>query len=144
MSNLAEKIATLPSLRLTVETHGLMAKKALGQNFLLDKNITDKIINLSLDKQKLPDFSQANVIEVGPGPGGLTRAVMSYSPQSLTVIEMDERCISIMEEIKEKTGNILQIINADALKIDFKKLCSSPRHIVSNLPYNISVPLLIG
>lgn len=96
------KIAALPSLRLTVEAHGLMAKKALGQNFLLDQNITDKIINLSLQKQNKKDFSGANVFEVGPGPGGLTRAVLAAEPKSLTVVEMDERCIAIMNEIKEK------------------------------------------
>lgn len=138
------KIAALPSLRLTVEAHGLMAKKALGQNFLLDQNITDKIINLSLQKQNKKDFSGANVFEVGPGPGGLTRAVLAAEPKSLTVVEMDERCIAIMNEIKEKTGDILHIINGDAMQTDFSVLAPAPRHIISNLPYNISVPLLVG
>ena len=143
MTNLAEKIASLPSLRTTVDAHGLMAKKTLGQNFLLDQNITDKIVRLSLQHQNLKDFSQSFVFEIGPGPGGLTRAILSANPQELTVIEMDERCISIMEEIQEKTGNTLKIINGDALKTDIKELSPAPRHIISNLPYNISVPLLI-
>lgn len=143
MTNLAEKIASLPSLRTTVDAHGLMAKKTLGQNFLLDQNITDKIIRLSLQYQNIKDFSQSYVFEIGPGPGGLTRSILSANPQQLTVIEMDERCIFIMEEIQEKTGNTLKIINGDALKTDIKGLSPAPRHIISNLPYNISVPLLI-
>ena len=144
MIDLASDINQLPSLRATVETHGLMAKKALGQNFLLDSNITDKIIRLSLEKQNLNDFTHADVFEIGPGPGGLTRAILKANPQKLTVVEMDERCIAIMEEIKSLVGERLEIINGDALKIDFSKLGNAPRHIISNLPYNISVPLLTG
>ena len=144
MIDLASYINQLPSLRATVETHGLMAKKALGQNFLLDSNITDKIIRLSLEKQNLNDFTHADVFEIGPGPGGLTRAILKANPQKLTVVEMDERCIAIMEEIKSLVGERLEIINGDALKIDFSKLGNAPRHIISNLPYNISVPLLTG
>lgn len=134
----------LPALRTTVEAHGLMAKKALGQNFLLDQNITDKIIRLSLAGQNLPDYKGANVFEIGPGPGGLTRAILSAEPDNLTVIEMDERCIDIMQEIKNKVGDRLTIINGDALKQNLAALADAPRHIVSNLPYNISVPLLIS
>ncbi len=135
---------SLPSLRETVESHGLMAKKALGQNFLLDRNITDKIIRLSLDKQNKKDFSGEYVFEVGPGPGGLTRAVLEANPQKLTVVEMDERCIEIMNDLKKIVGERLEIINGDAMKINFAEKSSAPRNIVSNLPYNISVPLLTG
>lgn len=134
----------LPSLRATVEAHGLLAKKALGQNFLLDSNITGKIIRLSLNAQKLPDYHGAVVYEVGPGPGGLTREILRAEPDKLTVIEMDDRCIAIMQEIKAKVGERLQIINGDALRQNFADLEQVPRHIVSNLPYNISVPLLVG
>lgn len=132
------------SLRQTVEAYGLMAKKALGQNFLLDKNITDKIIRLSLDKQQREDFNGVNVTEIGPGPGGLTRAVLEQNPKSLTVIEMDERCIRIMEDLKNITKANMQIVSGDALQVDIRELSSAPRQIVSNLPYNISVPLLIN
>ena len=135
---------SLPSLRETVETHGLMAKKALGQNFLLDRNITDKIIRLSLEKQNKKDFTGEYVFEVGPGPGGLTRAVLNANPQKLTVVERDERCIEIMNELKSFAGEKLEIINGDALKINFAEQDIPPRNIVSNLPYNISVPLLTG
>ena len=145
MVDLSSKINELPSLRETVEAHGLMAKKALGQNFLLDRNITDKIINMSLMKQNKPDFSGEYVFEVGPGPGGLTRSVLSHNPKKLTVVEMDERCIEIMQKIREKVGeDKLEIIEGDALKQDFSKFEGKPKNIVSNLPYNISVPLLVG
>lgn len=143
-ANLPEIIDSLPSLRLIVESHGLLAKKALGQNFLLDRNITDKIIRLSLEKQEKKDFRDEYVFEIGPGPGGLTRSVLCQNPKQLTVVEMDERCIDIMKEIKEKTGDCLEIINGDALKVDFSRFEGKPKNIVSNLPYNISVPLLIG
>ena len=138
----AEIIESLPSLKTTVEAHQLMAAKALGQNFLLNQNITDKIIRSSLDKQNLADFSGALVFEIGPGPGGLTRAIIKANPAKLTVIEMDTRCVSIMEELQAKTGNLITIENSDALKYQFSA-SNLPTHIVSNLPYNISVPLLI-
>lgn len=144
MVGLADKIKMLPALRTTVEAHGLMAKKALGQNFLLDQNITDKIIRLSLAGQNLANYNGANVFEIGPGPGGLTRAILSAEPKKLTVIEMDERCIAIMQDIKDKVGERLDIINGDALKQNLANMTDAPRHIVSNLPYNISVPLLIN
>ena len=142
MSSLAEKIDSLPSLRTTVDAHGLLAQKSLGQNFLLNRNITDKIVSCSLSAQNLQNFQGSHVYEVGPGPGGLTRSVLCKEPDKLTVIEMDSRCISIMEELQSKSGNIMEIINGDALQYDFSTPESSPKHIISNLPYNISVPLL--
>lgn len=133
----------LPSLKETVIKYELLAKKALGQNFLLDMNITDKIIRTSLDAQNKPDFSGEYVFEVGPGPGGLTRAVLKAKPQQLTVIEMDSRCIQIMQDMKAVVGEQLQIVEGDALKYDFNRQ-KGVKNIVSNLPYNISVPLLLG
>lgn len=145
MTDLAPLIDNLPSLRETVELHGLMAKKALGQNFLLDRNITDKIIRTSLEHQNKQDFSGEYVFEVGPGPGGLTRSVLAHNPECLTVVEMDERCIAIMQEIQQQVGgDKLQIINGDALQQDFTSFPGSPKNVVSNLPYNISVPLLVS
>lgn len=131
----------LPSLKDTVTKYELLAKKALGQNFLLDMNITDKIIRTSLEAQNKPDFSGEYVFEVGPGPGGLTRAILKANPQQLTVIEMDSRCIQIMQDIKSVVGEQLQIVEGDALKYEFKQ--DGIKNIVSNLPYNISVPLLM-
>ena len=139
-----DALDSLPSLKTTVDAYELMAKKALGQNFLLDINITRKIVTSSLKKQGLSSFEGCHVFEVGPGPGGLTRASLYATPKKMTVIELDERCIKIMQDIKNKTGNIVEIINTDALKYDFTFKEDLPKHIISNLPYNISVPLLTG
>lgn len=126
-----------------VEKYGLMAKKTLGQNFLLDANITDKIMRLSLKEQNIVDASGEKYIEIGPGPGGLTQAVLRQNPSKLTVIEMDERCLNILEEIKAFYPQ-LDIVSGDALKFDWDKYIEreGKSHIVSNLPYNISVVLL--
>lgn len=132
------------SLRETVEKYGLMAKKSLGQNFLLDQNITDKIIRTSLSKQGLPDFSDRSVWEIGPGPGGLTRAVLKAEPQKLTVIEMDPRCIQIMQDLREDVKAPMEIVEGDALAYDFQQQHALKKQIVSNLPYHVSVPLLMG
>lgn len=136
-----EKI--LPTTKEFVQKYDLMAKKALGQNFLLDSNITDKIVRLSLAVQKLSDLRQEQVIEIGPGPGGLTQAVLKQNPKKMIVIEMDGRCISILEEIKAFYPQ-LQIVNGDALKFDWQHAVkeNGKVHILSNLPYNISVVLL--
>lgn len=127
------------SLRETIDKYDLMAKKALGQNFLLDSNITEKIVRLSLEKQSRTDFSGQDIFEVGPGPGGLTRAVLEKNPKTMSVIEMDNRCINIMNDLKTYYPQ-LDIIEGDALKFDWQ---NKSGHIISNLPYNISVPLLI-
>lgn len=135
----------LLSLKETVEKYQLLAKKSLGQNFLLDMNITEKIIRKSLNLQGLASFEKQCVYEIGPGPGGLTRAILEANPEKLTVIEMDTRCIEIMREIQSVVGKQLEIVEGDAMKFDFlRDKCDLPKHIVSNLPYNISVPLLIG
>ena len=144
MLDIKELIQQLPNLRTTVDAHSLMAKKALGQNFLLDCNVTNKIVTETLRMQKLSSFEGASVFEVGPGPGGLTRSVLCANPDKLTVIEMDDRCIAIMNEIKDRVRDKLEIINGDALKIDIAQLDGEPKHIIANLPYNISVPLLIS
>lgn len=133
----------LPSLRETVEQYELLAKKSLGQNFLLDMNITEKIVRNSLEAQNKRDFRGEYVYEVGPGPGGLTRAVLQANPEKLTVIEMDSRCIKIMQDIRNVVGTQLEIIEGDALQYDFSADKGKIKNIVSNLPYNISVPLLL-
>ena len=134
----------LISLKDTVQKYGLLAKKSLGQNFLLDMNITRKIVRESLRFRGKANLSDDNMIEVGPGPGGLTRAIAENMPKSLTVIEMDERCLQIMEELKAESGVKINIISGDALRQNFITLAEKPRSIISNLPYNISVPLLTG
>ena len=134
----------LQSLKDTVQKYELLAKKSLGQNFLLDMNITRKILKESLRLRGKNDLASDNMIEVGPGPGGLTRAVLENNPASLTVIEMDDRCLQIMEELKNETLVAMNIISGDALKQNFVEITEKPRSIISNLPYNISVPLLTG
>lgn len=132
------------SLKETVVKYGLAAQKALGQNFLLNQNMTDKIIALSLQAQKLKDFSGCHVFEVGPGPGGLTRAILSQNPKKLTVIEADERAVHIMNDLRDEVSAPMEVVWGDALQKNFALMGNMPRQVVSNLPYHISVPLLTG
>jgi len=122
-----------------IKKYGLDAKKSLGQNFILDKNVTDKIA------KSAGDLSKFEVLEIGPGPGGLTRSILDAGAKKLTVIEKDQRCLEALAELKEFYGDRLEIINADALEIDEKKLFSHTGKIkiIANLPYNIGTVLLI-
>ncbi|WP_027144113.1 16S rRNA (adenine(1518)-N(6)/adenine(1519)-N(6))-dimethyltransferase RsmA [Mesorhizobium sp. WSM3626] len=131
----------LPPLRDVIERHGLQAKKALGQNFLLDLNLTGKIA------RSAGDLTNATVIEVGPGPGGLTRALLSNGARRVVAIERDERCLAALAEVSAHYPGRLEVISGDALKIDFAALASGTDHapvrIVANLPYNIGTELLV-
>jgi len=128
----------LPPLRDVIARHGLTAKKSLGQHFLLDMNLTRRIA-LSAG-----DLSTGCVIEIGPGPGGLTRALLETGAAHVIAIERDDRAVAIAQELAEAYPGKLEIIPADALKIDVAQLGTAPRHIVANLPYNISTPLLLA
>lgn len=129
-------LADLPPLRDSLEAHGLLAKKSFGQHFLLDLNITRKIARLAgpLDGQ--------TVIEVGPGPGGLTRALLEAGAR-VVAVEMDPRFIPLLEELGEASGGALTIVQGDALKADEAALAGGVAHLVSNLPYNVGTALLI-
>ena len=129
----------LPPLREVIERHGLQAKKSLGQNFLLDLNLTGKVARTA------GDLSAATVIEVGPGPGGLTRALLMHGAASVVAIERDARCIAALEEISAAYPGRLTIIEGDALTADFATLAGDADdvRIVSNLPYNIGTELLV-
>ena len=129
----------LPPLREIIERHGLQAKKSLGQNFLLDLNLTGKVARTA------GDLSAATVIEVGPGPGGLTRALLMHGAASVVAIERDARCIAALEEISAAYPGRLTIIEGDALTADFATLAEDADdvRIVSNLPYNIGTELLV-
>lgn len=130
---------TLPPLRETIDTHGLRAKKSLGQNFLLDLNITRKIVRSG------GNLNGQHVIEVGPGPGGLTRALLESDAKSVTVIEKDTRCLAALQELKSLAGDRLNIISGDAMTVNLSQIVpEGPRHIIANLPYNIATPLLVG
>ncbi|MEL7428498.1 MAG: 16S rRNA (adenine(1518)-N(6)/adenine(1519)-N(6))-dimethyltransferase RsmA, partial [Pseudomonadota bacterium] len=128
----------LPPLRQVIEKHGLAAKKSLGQNFLLDLNLTGRIARTagSLDDH--------DIIEVGPGPGGLTRALLASGARKVTVIERDHRCIAALEEISAHYPGRLVIIEGDALETDYQALATAKTRIIANLPYNIATPLLTG
>lgn len=127
----------LPPLRQVIERHGLMARKALGQNFLLDLNLTSKVARAA------GRLEGVTVIEVGPGPGGLTRALLLDGAAKVVAIERDERCLPALAEIAAHYPGRLEIISGDALKTDFAALATGETRIVANLPYNIGTELLI-
>jgi 16S rRNA (adenine1518-N6/adenine1519-N6)-dimethyltransferase len=129
----------LPPLRDVIQRHGLFAKKALGQNFLLDLNLTRRIARTA---GRLDD---ATILEVGPGPGGLTRALLMEGAKRVVAIERDERCIAALEEIAAHYPGRLEIVAGDAMKADFAALAAGAGtvRIVANLPYNIGTELLV-
>ncbi|MCX5511974.1 16S rRNA (adenine(1518)-N(6)/adenine(1519)-N(6))-dimethyltransferase [Kaistia algarum] len=128
----------LPPLRDVIEQHGLRAVKALGQNFLLDLNLTGRIARAT------GPLDGVTVIEVGPGPGGLTRALLSAGAARVVAIERDARCLDALAEISAHYPGQLEVIEGDALKADYAALASGRTRIIANLPYNIATPLLIG
>jgi 16S rRNA (adenine1518-N6/adenine1519-N6)-dimethyltransferase len=128
---------TLPPLREVIRRHGLIASKALGQNFLFDGQLLARIARVP------GDLSGQEVLEVGPGPGGLTRALLAAGAQ-VTAIERDRRCIPALEELAAAYPGKLRLIEGDALEVDAPTLFEGKPHIVSNLPYNVGTALLIG
>ena len=130
-------IDTLPPLRAVIATHGLTAKKALGQNFLLDLNLTAKIARAA------GGLSGCDVLEVGPGPGGLTRGLLAEGARRVVAIEKDSRCLPALDEIAAAYPERLTVINADALTLDWAAHLVPPVKIVSNLPYNVGTELLV-
>jgi 16S rRNA (adenine1518-N6/adenine1519-N6)-dimethyltransferase len=130
-------MADLPPLREVIAKHGLSASKALGQNFLFDAQLLDRIAAIPGDLQG------QNVLEVGPGPGGLTRALLRAGAK-VTAIEMDRRCLPALAELSEAFPGQLSVIEADAMKIDPATLFAGPYHIVANLPYNVGTALFTG
>ncbi|MFT6258910.1 MAG: 16S rRNA (adenine1518-N6/adenine1519-N6)-dimethyltransferase [Rickettsiales bacterium] len=154
----------LPTTSETIKKHGLDAKKSLGQNFILDSNLTNKIARQALEK--LESLEGFEVLEIGGGPGGLTKSILKLNPKKLTVIEQDKRCISALEEIQSFYPNQLEIIQGDALKFDIASFAKNISHgkqdasqidesqtlnkeisgkkikIIANLPYNVATELL--
>ena len=130
-------IDNLPPLRDVIATHELAAKKSLGQNFLLDLNLTAKIARLA------GDVSQADVLEIGPGPGGLTRGLLSEGARRVLAIEKDPRCMPALAEIADAYPGRLQVINGDALDVNPLEHLTKPIKIAANLPYNVGTELLV-
>ena len=129
---------SLPPLKDVIRRYGLDARKSLGQNFLLDPRLTAKIAAAS------GDLVGARVVEIGPGPGGLTRALLEGGVAELVAIERDDRCVAALQELAQAFPGRLTVIPGDALALDPARLIAAPRRIVANLPYNIATPLLIG
>ena len=127
----------LPPLREVIATHGLSAKKTLGQNFLLDLNLTAKIA------RQAGDLSGCDVLEVGPGPGGLTRGLLAEGARRVLAVEKDARCLPALAEIAAAYPGRLEVINADALEIDPVAHLTPPIRVVANLPYNVGTELLV-
>jgi 16S rRNA (adenine1518-N6/adenine1519-N6)-dimethyltransferase len=134
----AELISTLPPLRETIQAHGLLAKKSLGQNFLMNPSVTDHIA------RSAGNLSEGTVIEVGPGPGALTRSILGAGAARLVALEKDERCVAALAELSAKFPDNFSVQSQDALTFDYASLGASPIRIIANLPYNVATPLLIG
>ena len=132
-------IDDLPPLREVIARHGLAPKKALGQNFLFDLNLTSRIARAS------GPLDGVTVVEVGPGPGGLTRALLACGAARVIAIERDQRCLPALAEIAARYPGRLTVIDGDALATDIRPhLRDGPARIVANLPYNVATPLLTG
>lgn len=127
----------LPTTSEIIKKYGLDAKRSLGQNFILDSNLTDKIA------KQAGELRGFQVLEIGAGPGGLTKSILKQNPQELIVIEQDQRCIAALEEIKSFYPEQLKIIQGDALKFDINSVPTNQKlKIIANLPYNIATELL--
>ena len=133
-----DAVAALPPLRETIAKHGLDARKRLGQHFLLDLNLTRRIARAA------SPLGEGTVIEVGPGPGGLTRALLLEGAARVVAVEVDTRAIAALDELRAASDGRLEVVEADALAVDLSRLGPRPRRIVANLPYNISTALLVG
>ena len=130
-------IDNLPPLRDVINTHDLKARKSLGQNFLLDLNLTAKIA------RQAGDMTECDVLEIGPGPGGLTRGLLSEGARRVLAIEKDKRCLPALAEIAEAYPDRLTVIEGDALEIDPLAHLTPPIRIAANLPYNVGTELLV-
>lgn len=128
----------LPPLREVIARHGLSAAKGLGQHFLLDLNLTGRIARAA------GDLTTGTTIEIGPGPGGLTRALLDQGASRVVAVERDPRCIAALADLVDHAAGRLTVIEADALTLDTRDLGPPPRRVVANLPYNVGTRLLIN
>lgn len=136
-SDAALRGSQLPPLRETIAKYGLGARKALGQHFLLDINLTRRIA------RSAAPLDRGTVIEIGPGPGGLTRGLLEEGARKVIAIEKDERCLEALQELAQAYPGRLEVVSGDALEVDVGGLGDAPRQIVANLPYNVSTALLL-
>ncbi|MGE0232534.1 MAG: 16S rRNA (adenine(1518)-N(6)/adenine(1519)-N(6))-dimethyltransferase RsmA [Flavobacteriaceae bacterium] len=131
-------LADLPPLREVIRAHGLDARKSLGQNFLLDLNLTAKIARAG------GPLENTTIVEIGPGPGGLTRSLLAEGAGNVIAVEKDARCLPALEQISAACPGRLTILHGDALEVDLAGLVHGPARIVANLPYNVGTALLTG
>ena len=131
------QIDALPPLREVIAAHDLKAQKSLGQNFLLDLNLTAKIA------RQVGDLANCDVLEIGPGPGGLTRGLLAEGARRVVAVEKDRRCIPALEDIASHHSGRLQVLEGDALAIDPMAHLNAPIRVAANLPYNIGTELLV-
>ena len=136
-SRMADDRPALPPLRDVIARHGLAASKALGQNFLLDEQLLDRIAAIPGALTDAPAF------EVGPGPGGLTRAILRAGAR-LVAVERDDRCLPALAELSDAFPGQLRVIPGDAMQVDARAEAGDGAHIIANLPYNVGTPLLVG
>ena len=130
-------IDALPPLRDVIRAHDLRARKSLGQNFLLDLNLTAKIA------RQVGDLSQCDVLEIGPGPGGLTRGLLAEGARHVLAIEKDRRCLPALAEVSNAYPDRLEVLEGDALEIDPLSRLTPPIRVAANLPYNVGTELLV-
>ena len=135
MPNQEHKLASLSA---TIARHGLSARKTLGQHFLLDGNLCARIARAA------GPLDEVTVLEIGPGPGGLTRALLDAGARRVVAIERDERCVAALGELADAWPDRLEIVEGDALKIDVSARLEDPVKIIANLPYNVGTALLLG
>ena len=128
----------LSPLREVIARHGLDARRSLGQHFLMDLNLTDRIARAA------GNLSRVSVIEIGPGPGGLTRSLLAADAPLVVAVEKDDRSVAAIDELSVAFPGRLKVVEADAMKVDVSALAPPPRKIVANLPYNVATPLLLG
>lgn len=132
------ELPPLPSVKEIITQTELRADKKFGQNFLLDTNITDKIVRCA------GHITDHHVIEIGPGPGGLSRSILSSDAKDLTAIEFDPRAVKTLSYLQEAAPNHFNLIEGDALALNMMDVAPAPRSLIANLPYNVATPLLIG
>ena len=123
-----------PPLRDVIARHGLAARRSLGQHFLLDANLTQRIAHAA------GPLTGRHVVEIGPGPGGLTRALLGSEAASVTVVELDRRAVAAMHELAAEAGGRLRVVSADALEVDIPTLVPAPRQVWHGLAITLPVP----
>ncbi len=132
------ELYSLPPIQELMAVHNIVPTKALGQHFLLDQNITDKIVRYAA----IP--ANSTVFEIGPGPGGLTRSLLASEAEQIHAIEKDDRCMGLLQAMQDAAGARLSVHHKDALEVSLPAMAAAPRCVVANLPYNVGTALILN